>query len=90
MLRLYWAHNDGMSGHVFLDPADIELLRQEMTLQGVMLPPLEPGAQIPADEVEAALRSAEPAPIALADAKLWGDWLRFLEGAAENGGLLVR
>lgn len=89
MIRLYWAHNDGMSGHVFLDPADIELLREEMLLQGVMLPPLEPGARVPADEVESALRSAEPEPIALGDEKLWSDWLRFLEGAAEHGGLVV-
>ncbi|MEO8289888.1 MAG: hypothetical protein ABI649_02695 [Gaiellaceae bacterium] len=78
-----------MSGHVFLDPADIELLREEMLLQGVMLPPLEPGARVPADEVESALRSAEPEPIALGDEKLWSDWLRFLEGAAEHGGLVV-
>ena len=90
MLRLYWAHNDGMSGHVFLDPADVELLRQEMVLQGAMLPPLEPGARIAADEVEAAVRGVEPDPISLSDAKLWEDWLRFLQGAAENGGLVVQ
>jgi hypothetical protein len=90
MLRLYWAHNDGMSGHVFLDPADVELLRQEMVLQGVMLPALEPGARIPADEVEAAVTGADDHPISLPDAKLWSDWLRFLRGAAENGGLVVQ
>jgi hypothetical protein len=90
MLRLYWTHNDGMSGHVFLDPADVELLRQEMVLQGVMLPALEPGARITADDIEAAVRGAEDDPISLTDRKLWEDWLRFLQGAAENGGLVVQ
>jgi hypothetical protein len=90
MLRLYWARNDGMSGHVFLDPADVELLRQEMVLQGVMLPRLEPGVHITATEVDSALESAAAEPIALADRKLWADWLSFLEGASVNGGLLVR
>jgi len=90
VLRLYWAHNDGMTGHVFLDPADVEHLRQEMVLQGVMLPTLEPGARIAADEVEAAVRRAEEDPISLTDRKLWSDWLAFLEGAADNGGLVVQ
>ncbi|HVD65748.1 MAG TPA: hypothetical protein VNB65_02520 [Gaiellaceae bacterium] len=90
MLRLYWANNDGMSGHVFLDPADVELLRQEMVLQGVMLPALEPGARIPAEDVQAAVASAEEDPISVTDSKLWRDWLAFLEGAAENGGLVVQ
>jgi hypothetical protein len=89
VLRLYWAHNDGMSGHVFLDPADVELLRQEMLLQGVMLPALEPGARIAADDIDVAVTSAEEEPIALADRKLWSDWLAFLQGAAQNGGLIV-
>ena len=90
MIRLYWARNDGMSGHVFLDPADVELLREEMVLQGVMLPRLEPGVHITATEVDQALDSAAPNPIALADGKLWTDWIKFLEGASVNGGLLVR
>jgi len=90
MIRLYWARNDGMSGHVFLDPADVELLREEMVLQGVMLPRLEPGVHITATEVDEALESAAPDPIALPDRKLWGDWIKFLEGASVNGGLLVR
>jgi hypothetical protein len=29
-------------------------------------------------------------PMTLDDAKLWEDWLRFLQGAAENGGLVVQ
>jgi hypothetical protein len=90
MLRLYWARNDGMSGHVFLDPVDVELLRQEMVLQGVLLPRLEPGVHITATEVDAALESAAAEPIGLGDRKLWADWLAFLQGASVNGGLLVR
>jgi hypothetical protein len=89
-IRLYWARNDGMTGHVFLDPADVELLRQEMVLQGVMLPRLEPGVHVTVTEVDAALEAAAEDPIALADRKLWDDWLTFLRGASINGGLLVR
>jgi hypothetical protein len=88
-VRLYWARNDGMSGHVFLDPVDVERIREEMVLQGVSLPELEPGIHITVTEVDAALESAAPEPISL-DPKLWRDWLRFLEGASVNGGLLVR
>jgi hypothetical protein len=88
-IRLYWARNDGMTGHAFLDPDDVELLRQEMVLQGVMLPRLEPGVHITVTEVDSALESAAEDPIAL-DRKLWADWLAFLRGASANGGLLVR
>jgi hypothetical protein len=90
MLRLYWARNDGMTGHVFLDPVDMERLREEMVLQGIALPRLEPGAHITATEVDAALEAAGPDPIVLGDHKLWSDWLEFLRGASVNGGLLVR
>jgi hypothetical protein len=89
-IRLYWARNDGMTGHVFLDPADVELLRQDMVLQGVMLPRLEPGVHVTATEVDAVLEAAADDPVALADPKLWNDWLAFLRGASINGGLLVR
>jgi hypothetical protein len=89
-VRLYWARNDGVSGHVFLDPVDVERLREEMVLQGVDLPRLEPGVHITMTEVDRALEAASDDPIALDDAKLWRDWLAFLRGASVNGGLLVR
>ena len=89
-VRLYWARNDGMSGHVFLDALDVERLGEEMTLQGAILPRLEPGTHITATEIDAALEAAAGEPIALDDPKLWRDWLRFLEGASVNGGVLVR
>lgn len=88
-VRLYWARNDGMSGHVFLDPVDVERLRDEMVLQGVDFPRLEPGVHVTVTEVDAALESAAPEPISV-EARLWADWLRFLRGASVNGGLLVR
>jgi hypothetical protein len=78
-----------MSGHVFLDPLDRSALEREMDLQGLGFPRLEPGIHVTVAEVDAALESAALEPISL-DAKLWSDWLAFLQGASVNGGLLVR
>jgi hypothetical protein len=89
-IRLYWTRNDGMTGHVFLSPHERSALEREMLLQGITLPELEPGVHITATEVDEALESASSEPIALADRKLWEDWLSFLRGASVNGGLLVR
>jgi hypothetical protein len=88
-IRLYWARNDGMSGHVFLDPLDRSAVEREMDLQGLGFPRLEPGIHITVSEVDAALDAAASQPISV-DARLWADWLRFLEGASTNGGLLVQ
>ena len=94
MLRLYWARNDGLGGHVFLGLADLERLTAEMAEQGMTgwlaLDRLEPGATIPAGAVDFALSQASPDPKTLDDTKLWRDWLGFLAGAAENGGIVVR
>ena len=94
MLRLYWARNDGMGGHVFLGLDDLRALAAEMAEQGmtgwVALERLEPGQHVPSGAVHFALSQASPEPSVLADAKLWRDWLEFLAGAAENGGILVR
>ena len=94
MLRLYWARNDGMGGHVFLGLDDLRALAAEMAEQGmtgwVALERLEPGQHVPPGAVDFALSQASPEPSVLADAKLWRDWLAFLAGAAENGGILVR
>jgi hypothetical protein len=88
-LRLYWARNDGMSGHVFLAEQERAALEQEMVLQGMDFPGLEPGIHVTFTEVDAALANAVEEPIAI-DTKLWRDWLLFLQGASVNGGLLVR
>jgi hypothetical protein len=94
MLRLYCARNDGMGGHVFLGLDDLRALAAEMAEQGmtgwVALDRLEPGTHVPPGAVDFALSQASPEPSVLADAKLWRDWLAFLAGAAENGGILVR
>ena len=93
MLRLYWARNDGLGGHVFLGLEDLERLAGEMKEQGMTgwlsLDRLEPGATIPPGVVDFALSQASPEPKTLDDPKLWEDWLGFLAGAAENGGIVV-
>jgi hypothetical protein len=90
MLRLYWARNDGMSGHVFLSPLESSALEREMALQAMQFPKLRPDMHISATEIDEALESADPEPISLDDRKLWSDWLSFLQGASTNGGVLVR
>jgi len=88
----YWAHNDGMTGHVWLSDGDLRSIVDEMLVQGMPWPleRLVGDSRIAADEVEAVIGAAAPDPKVMPDAKLWLDWLRFLEGAAVNGGLLVR
>jgi hypothetical protein len=93
-VRLYWARNDGMSGHVFLGPFERAALEQEMAAQGMAgwLDPeiLKPGARVPPGQIDLALTKASAEPRAIEDAKLWADWLAFLSGAVENGGLVVQ
>ena len=90
-MRLYWLSNDGMSGHVWLSPQHVAALAGEMSEQGIRLSlaELEPGTQVPPGAVDAALARASAEPRSLDDVKLWQDWLAFLAGAAENGGLVV-
>jgi hypothetical protein len=94
MSRLYWARNDGMSGHVWLSERDQEALAQEMLLQGMGDFPIQKFAQgermhVTVTEIESALEAASPDPVGV-DQKLWRDWLDFLQGAASSGGLLVQ
>ena len=51
---------------------------------------IKPDARIPPGQIDLALAKASPEPKTLDDPKLWEDWLRFLQGAAENGGLVVQ
>jgi len=94
MLRLYWARNDGMTGHVFLGPREHDALAAEMEEQGMggwlSADALAPDARIPPGQIDLALAKASEATLVLDDQKLWTDWLRFLRGAAENGGLVVQ
>lgn len=93
--RLYWRRNDGVSGHVWLSAADLSALTTEMDVQGMPWPSErlpEPGGDtvVEAAEVEDVISAARETPLTLDDAQLWIDWLVFLEGAARNGGLLIR
>ena len=94
MSRLYWARNDGLTGHVWLSDADRAALAREMLLQGMSDFPVakfESGERMDVTiaELEQALESSSPGPVSV-DERLWRDWLAFLAGAVENGGLLVR
>jgi hypothetical protein len=83
-----------MGGHVFLGPREHDALAVEMQHQGMggwlSADALTPEARIPAGQIELALAKASPEPLTLDDRKLWEDWLRFLLGAADNGGLVVQ
>ena len=96
--NLWWADNDGMSGHVWLSVGDMLALVEEMNTQGMTgaggiaaakLAPAE-SELIGAEEIEVALASASDEPRTLDDPKLWRDWLIFLEGATTRGGILIR
>ncbi len=94
MSRLYWARNDGMSGHVWLSERDQAALAEEMLLQGMGDFPIQKFAEgeemhVTIIELEGALEAAATEPVNI-DPKLWRDWLDFLHGAASNGGLLVQ
>jgi hypothetical protein len=93
-LRLYWARNDGMSGHVFLTARELSALAQEMEAQGMSgwldMGSVVPGARIPPGQIDLTLAKASPEPQVLEDGKLWSDWLAFLSGARDNGGLVVQ
>jgi hypothetical protein len=93
-LRLYWVRNDGMSGHVFLTGRELFELSREMEAQAMAgwldLSTLAPGARIPPGQIDLTLTKASPEPQVLEDAKLWSDWLAFLSGARDNGGLVVQ
>jgi hypothetical protein len=98
-VNLWWAFNDGMSGHVWLGEREVEALRQEMVLQGMAeafpVEKLAPQAgderaQVTPQQIEGALEAAAEEPASIADEKLWRDWLQFLDGARHKGGLLIR
>jgi hypothetical protein len=93
-VRLYWARNDGMSGHVFLTARELSALAREMEAQAMSgwldLASLVPGARIPPGQIDLSLAKASPEARVIDDAKLWSDWLTFLSGARDNGGLVVQ
>jgi hypothetical protein len=100
--HLWWQNHDGMTGHVFLRNEQMAALRAEMLAQemlcgdqgglGIPLSKLE----VPRDqfispiELDEALAVVSPRARTLEDEKLWVDFLTFLQGAAEHGGLRVK
>jgi hypothetical protein len=93
--RLWWRWNDGVSGHVWLSEGDVERLTREMERHGsgelaARIAAVETEGTITPQEVTRALERLPPVPIELEDSALWGEWLAFLAGAEQKGGLLVR
>ena len=102
MFHLWHQNHDGMSGHVFVLEHQMRELREEMVAQRMVCGP-EGGHGIPlykletpqnwyvsAIEVDEALEAASSEPTTMTDATLWTDFLEFLRGAAERGGMRVR
>ena len=100
--HLWWQDHDGMRGHVYLRNDQMAALRDELVAQGMVCGD-EGGLGIrlsklavPANqfvspiEIDEALETASPEPVAIEDAALWRDFLVFLEGAAQHGGLRVK
>ena len=100
--HVWWQQHGGIGGHVWLRNEQMAAIREEMLAQG-MVCGREGGAGIalhkletPQDwfvseiEIEEALEAASAEVTVIEDAKLWVDWLVFLEGAAKHGGLRVR
>jgi hypothetical protein len=100
--HLWWERHDGMRGHAFLLNDQMAALREELVAQGMVcgdeggrgirLSKLEvPTNQfIPPIEIEEALEVASATPRAETDTALWHDFLVFLEGAVQHGGLRVK
>ncbi len=86
--NFWWARNDGMSGHAWLSRDDVRALVDEMRAQGIEWDPT--ANEMTAAAVEDALRELAAEPRTYVEPKLWADWLAFLGGAAENGGLVIR
>ena len=100
--HVWWQQHGGIGGHVWLRNEQMAAIREEMLAQG-MVCGREGGAGIalhkletPQDwfvseiEIEEALEAASAEATVIEDAKLWVDWLVFLEGAANHGGLRVK
>jgi hypothetical protein len=102
VFHLWHQRHDGLGGHVFLLEDQMRDVREELVRQG-MVCGAEGGRGIPLHKLETpenwfvspieldeALEQASREPTRMSDAKLWEDFLDFLAGAAEHGGLRVR
>ena len=86
--NLWWRQNDGIGGHAWLSEDDMRAVTDEMRAQGVVWDPVRP--YVTAIEIDDALRAVAATPRTYVDPKLWTDWLAFLDGARENGGIVIR
>ncbi len=86
--NLWWARNDGIGGHAWLSADDMRALTIEMLAQGMAW--TTERDRIGAHEIEETLQAASPEPQTSVDRNLWRDWLAFLDGARENGGVVIR
>lgn len=100
--HLWWQRQDGIGGHIFLLNDQMAALRDELVAQGMVCGD-EGGRGIPLSklqaprnqfvssiELEEALETASPEPSTFEDGRLWQEFLAFLEGAAERGGLRIK
>ena len=100
--HVWWDRHDGIGGHVWLRNEQMAAIREEMVAQGLVcgreggrgipLHKLETPQSwfVPEIEIEEALAAASADPQVIDDARLWVDWLVFLEGAATHGGIRVK
>jgi hypothetical protein len=102
VFHLWHERHDGIGGHVFLLEQQMRELREELVSQG-MVCGKEGGRGMPLHKLETpedwyiapialeeALGVASREPTRMEDGRLWEDFLDFLEGAAEHGGLRVK
>ena len=100
--HVWWDRHDGMRGHVWLQNSQMQDLRDEMLAQG-MVHGDQGGLGMPLRkfetpenwfvsplEIDEALERASADPVAMEDARLWQDWLAFLEGASQHGGVRIK
>jgi hypothetical protein len=86
--NLWWARNDGIGGHAWLSFEEMRALVDEMRAQGFEWEAERPSVGV--YEVARVAETASQEPSTAVDPRLWRDWLAFLDGAKEKGGLVVR
>ena len=100
--HVWWDRHDGMRGHVWLQNSQMQALRAEMLAQG-MVHGDQGGLGMPLTkfetaenwfvsplEIDEALQRASRDPQVIEDVRLWQDWLGFLEGASQHGGVRIK
>jgi hypothetical protein len=86
--NFWWARNDGMTGHAWLSVDDMRAIVDEMRAQGVEWDSTR--KEVSAVAIDDTLRDLTAEPRTYVEPRLWADWLVFLDGARENGGLVIQ